>query len=77
MFFFSFTKNLTNYKTKSVAGFYNDLIAELSFLFLQFSQSETEPCPILQLLFPEGLRVMGIVRKHTLLLHLREEAISV
>lgn len=65
--------NVANLQNKSVTGCYSDLIAELSFLFLQFSQSETKPWSVLQLLFPQGLRVMGIVGKHTLLLHLSIE----
>lgn len=64
--------HIVKLQNKSVAGCYSDLVAALSFLFLQFGQSETEPWPILQLLFPQGLRIMGIVGQHTLLLHLRE-----
>lgn len=59
-----------------MTGCYGDLIADVSFLFLQFSQPETEPWAILQFLFPQRLRVMGIVGKHTLLLHLKGEPIS-
>lgn len=75
--FFSFKKNFIVQKKKPMADCYKDLVAELSFLFFQFSQSETKPWSILQLLFPQGLRVMGIVGKHTLLLDLRGEPISV
>lgn len=49
------------------------LAAELSFLLLQLSQTQTQLGAALQLLLPQRMGVLGVMGQHALLLHLRVE----